>query len=84
VTDLLHAILLDAMTCLMTSAGSSQGWLAWFPTNYSMHIAAGAIREAQEEAGVDITLKGLLNVQCQPERMWRRVIFYAGLSLERV
>jgi ADP-ribose pyrophosphatase YjhB (NUDIX family) len=40
-------------------------------------LTAAAVRETQEEAGVKVELKGILHVDYNKNRSWRRVIFYA-------
>eukprot|EP01121_Diplochlamys_sp_Union-15-3_P013395 TRINITY_DN4148_c0_g1_i1.p1 TRINITY_DN4148_c0_g1~~TRINITY_DN4148_c0_g1_i1.p1 ORF type:complete len:270 (+),score=62.36 TRINITY_DN4148_c0_g1_i1:338-1147(+) len=66
---------------LLVEEGCNNGW--WLPAGRvdpgeSFHQAA--LREVKEEAGIDVTLKGILRVEYSPFRLGgarQRVVFYA-------
>ncbi|GIQ82399.1 hypothetical protein KIPB_007234 [Kipferlia bialata] len=66
---------------LAVSESRGRGW--WLPAghvDYGQTFVEAALRETQEEAGVDVTLKGVLAVEhslTSPETARMRVIFYA-------
>ncbi|KAJ3279457.1 hypothetical protein HK104_001452, partial [Borealophlyctis nickersoniae] len=65
---------------LVVDEAASQGW--WLPgggVDLNEDLATAAVRETLEEAGVEITIKGILRFEYSPSRHGFRVriIFYA-------
>jgi 8-oxo-dGTP pyrophosphatase MutT (NUDIX family) len=65
---------------LLCQEFSNQGfWVPGGAVDAGESFATAAIRETQEEAGIDITLKGILSVEHEPHDGYvrMRVVFYA-------